>query len=126
MRDWSWKQAVPGCVLDLVTASGKVHFVLADLYGYVDALQERFPRNRHVRPKLRQSLQKLRDDGILIFHGGGSYSVNLEHEEVAVVPSEPLLGGMELPTRHQVAHTVCLRNTLLASCKTPTRPRPRA
>lgn len=34
---------------------------------------ERYPRNRNVRPKLRQQLQRLRDLGLVEFLGGGNY-----------------------------------------------------
>lgn len=33
----------------------------------------RYPANRHVRPKLRQQLQRLRDLGLIEFLGGGHY-----------------------------------------------------
>ena len=33
----------------------------------------RFPRNRHVRPKIRQQLHRLRDLGLVEFLGGGTY-----------------------------------------------------
>ena len=34
---------------------------------------ERFPENRHVREKLRQQLQRLRDLGLVLFLGAGRY-----------------------------------------------------
>jgi len=34
---------------------------------------ERFPENRHVREKLRQQLQRLRDLGLILFLGNGRY-----------------------------------------------------
>ncbi len=33
----------------------------------------RFPENRHVREKLRQQMQRLRDLGLVLFLGGGRY-----------------------------------------------------
>jgi chromosome condensin MukBEF MukE localization factor len=35
----------------------------------------RFPDNKHVREKLRQQMQKLRDLGLVSFLGGGRYEL---------------------------------------------------
>jgi type II restriction enzyme len=50
-----------------------MEFTLADVYGHVDSLAKLHPHNRHVRDKIRQQLQVLRDLGLLQFLGGGSY-----------------------------------------------------
>lgn len=51
----------------------KIRFTLADVYRYEDELARLHPRNRHVRDKIRQQLQVLRDLGIVEFLGGGRY-----------------------------------------------------
>jgi type II restriction enzyme len=48
-------------------------FSLAALYAFEAELQARHPGNRHIRPKLRQQLQRLRDSGLVTFLGGGRY-----------------------------------------------------
>jgi len=48
-------------------------FVLSDVYGFEEELKKRFPFNRFVRDKIRQQLQILRDQGLLIFEGKGRY-----------------------------------------------------
>jgi type II restriction enzyme len=42
-------------------------------YAYTDALAKLHPNNAHVRDKIRQQLQVLRDLGLLTFLGSGSY-----------------------------------------------------
>jgi len=44
-----------------------------DVYAYAAQLQELHPANRHVRDKIRQQLQVLRDLGFVEFLGGGRY-----------------------------------------------------
>lgn len=48
-------------------------FRLADLYQFEPLLSTLFPRNHHIRAKLRQQLQRLRDMGLLQFLGRGQY-----------------------------------------------------
>jgi type II restriction enzyme len=42
-------------------------FSLSQVYASVELFQKEFPRNMHVREKLRQVLQELREDGFLDF-----------------------------------------------------------
>ncbi len=60
-------------VLQVIQSLGKLEFTLADVYGHADALARLHPKNLHVRPKIRQQLQVLRDLGLLDFLGAGSY-----------------------------------------------------
>lgn len=48
-------------------------FELSDVYRFERELQFLHPRNRNLRPKIRQQLQVLRDHGFLAFAGGGRY-----------------------------------------------------
>ena len=50
-----------------------LRFSLEDIYQFEAEVQLLFPNNRHLRPKIRQQLQVLRDAGLLIFLGGGRY-----------------------------------------------------
>jgi type II restriction enzyme len=59
--------------LKVVRAIGRQEFTLADVYGHVGELQALHPSNRHVRDKIRQQLQILRDLGFLQFLGHGIY-----------------------------------------------------
>lgn len=49
------------------------HFTLAQLYEFEQVFREEFPENRHIREKLRQQLQVMRDLGKVIFLGRGRY-----------------------------------------------------
>lgn len=60
-------------VLSAVRALGKTQFSLTDVYKHADELGRLHPRNAHVRDKIRQQLQVLRDLGILEFLGAGIY-----------------------------------------------------
>ena len=56
-----------------IEAIGRPEFTLADLYLHEAVLARSFPDNSHIRPKLRQQLQKLRDANYLTFEGAGRY-----------------------------------------------------
>jgi len=60
-------------VLQVVESLRKKEFALGDVYAHEDALSELHPDNRHVRDKIRQQLQVLRDLGRLEFLGRGRY-----------------------------------------------------
>ena len=50
-------------------------FSLADLYQQEEWFQSLYPQNAHIRPKIRQQLQRLRDIGYLTFVGRGIYQL---------------------------------------------------
>lgn len=62
-------------MLNAVRSLNKSDFTLAEVYAHEDSLAELHPNNSHVRPKIRQQLQVLRDLGILEFLGAGSYRI---------------------------------------------------
>lgn len=60
-------------VLNAVRSLGKLEFTLSEIYNSETDLARAHPENRHVRPKIRQQLQVLRDLKLLDFLGGGNY-----------------------------------------------------
>ncbi|KPP82241.1 MAG: type II restriction enzyme [Oceanicaulis sp. HLUCCA04] len=52
---------------------GRKEFTIDDAYGFAPALSALYPENSHVREKIRQQLQFLRDHGWLEFVGRGRY-----------------------------------------------------
>jgi len=52
-------------VLRVVQLLHKKEFTTAEMYQFVPQLEELHPENRHVRDKIRQQLQVLRDRGFL-------------------------------------------------------------
>ncbi len=54
---------------------GKLEFSLGEIYAFKNKLQKIYPNNRHVRQKIRQQLQVLRDHGYLDFVSRGIYRV---------------------------------------------------
>lgn len=64
-----WKKDVFNC-LQLLE---KQDFTISDVYSFEDVLYEKHPTNNHVRPKIRQTLQYLRDLGFVKFVKPGVY-----------------------------------------------------
>jgi len=64
----TWKDAVRSIVLTLPQ-----EFSLREVLAHKDELQRHFPNNRFVDAKIRQSLQILRDQGLLDFVERGRY-----------------------------------------------------
>ncbi|MCY2927094.1 MAG: restriction endonuclease [Planctomycetota bacterium] len=65
-----------GWTLDVLTglrSLGKGAFSLQEAYGLERELARLYPRNRNIRPKIRQQLQVLRDLGYLRFRAPGQY-----------------------------------------------------
>jgi type II restriction enzyme len=60
-------------VLNVVRSLQKPAFELSEVYAKERELAKLHPQNRHVRDKIRQRLQVLRDLGILEFLGNGTY-----------------------------------------------------
>jgi type II restriction enzyme len=60
-------------VMKCVDAIGKQEFELDDVYAFEKRLSGLYPNNKHVRQKIRQQLQVLRDHGYLDFISRGSY-----------------------------------------------------
>jgi type II restriction enzyme len=63
-------------VLSEVRGLGKVEFTLLDVYASEASLSRLYPHNHHIRDKIRQQLQVLRDLGLIKFLGGGQYQLN--------------------------------------------------
>jgi len=60
-------------VLNVVRSLATNEFTLSEVYALESKLARLHPGNRHIRDKIRQQLQILRDMGLLEFLGGGSY-----------------------------------------------------
>ncbi len=67
-RNWT------STILLLLHTLERREFTLKDAYGFEADLKRRYPANHHVREKIRQQLQVLRNSGILIFKSRGHYS----------------------------------------------------
>ena len=64
-----WKKDVFNCLQLL----DKQDFTISDVYSFEDVLYKKHPTNNHVRPKIRQTLQYLRDLGFVKFVKPGVY-----------------------------------------------------
>ncbi|MBE5728378.1 hypothetical protein IHE51_00780 [Candidatus Parvarchaeota archaeon] len=65
----SWISDVMTCLEELPT-----NFTLSDAYKFEEKLKSLHPNNKHVKDKIRQQLQLLRNRNIIKFEGEGVYS----------------------------------------------------
>lgn len=64
-----WQKDVFDCIESMESKT----FSLSDIYKYESTLQAKHPNNKHVKEKIRQILQQLRDLGYIKFTGPGQY-----------------------------------------------------
>ncbi|MDO8663385.1 MAG: Dam-replacing domain protein, partial [Candidatus Wildermuthbacteria bacterium] len=62
-------------VMRCVDKLGKKEFALDEVYAFENELSLAHPENRHIKDKIRQQLQILRDNGYLEFIERGIYRV---------------------------------------------------
>lgn len=77
LRDERVKEA-RGWLLDImkcIDTIGKREFTLSEMYDFLLPLACLHPNNKHIKDKIRQQLQVLRDRGYLRFVGAGRYWV---------------------------------------------------
>lgn len=77
LRD-SKKTELKGWILDIMNCIdklGKQEFGLKDIYAFEDYLSKKHPENKHIKDKIRQQLQFLRDKGYLEFLKKGKYKL---------------------------------------------------
>jgi type II restriction enzyme len=60
-------------VMKCIEAIGREEFEIADVYRFEERMRQLYPENSHVREKMRQQLQVLRDAGFIEFLGRGRY-----------------------------------------------------
>ena len=60
-------------VMKCVEAIGKPDFGIDEVYAFTSALSSKYPNNLNVKPKIRQQLQVLRNNGYLEFTSRGRY-----------------------------------------------------
>lgn len=67
-----------GWLLDVMVCVDKIghnNFSLDDVYNFENELSKKHPDNRHIKDKIRQQLQVLRDKGYLEFTSRGNYQL---------------------------------------------------
>lgn len=65
-----------GWILDILNCVNAIEgrcFTLKQMYQFEEMLALKYPGNHHIKDKIRQQLQVLRDKGIIEFIGGGNY-----------------------------------------------------
>lgn len=60
-------------VMKCVDRVSQHEFSLGEIYKFESELRKIYPQNHNIRPKIRQQLQVLRDNGYLEFLGNGNY-----------------------------------------------------
>ena len=74
----SKKVELKGWILDImkcIDSLNKSEFTLQELYNFENVLSKKYPNNKHIKDKIRQQLQLLRDKNYLEFLGGGKYKL---------------------------------------------------
>ncbi len=67
-----------GWILDIMNCIDRLakrKFNIDDIYSFEKALREKYPNNKHIKDKIRQQLQFLRDKGYLRFVARGEYEL---------------------------------------------------
>ncbi len=65
-----------GWIIDSMNCIDKIKndtFSLREVYAFENQLKLKYPNNNHIKDKIRQQLQFLRDKGLIEFSGKGSY-----------------------------------------------------
>lgn len=73
------KADLKGWILDVmicIDSLNKKEFTLAEIYKFESILSQKHPENKHVKDKIRQQLQFLRDKGYLEFVESGKYKIS--------------------------------------------------
>ena len=73
------KDELRGWILDImncIDALNKKEFTLQEMYNFEPDLKMIHPENKHIKDKIRQQLQFLRDKGYVSFVGSGKYNLN--------------------------------------------------
>ena len=73
------KAELKGWILDVMSCIDKLNkkeFTLAEIYKFENILSQKHPENKHVKDKIRQQLQFLRDKGYLEFIESGKYKMS--------------------------------------------------
>lgn len=60
-------------VMNCVDTIQKETFTLKEMYTFEKFLKEKYPKNNHIKDKIRQQLQFLRDKGLIEFKSRGTY-----------------------------------------------------
>jgi len=81
----TWKDATK----DLINRIPKQIFILDDMYQFQSELQELFPKNMHIKDKIRQQLQFLRDEGYIEFvDNRGTFRKLIKNQEEQLLLEE--------------------------------------
>lgn len=70
------EQKLKGWILDIMNCIDKLNkkeFLLSEIYSFEGELSLKYPKNQHIKDKIRQQLQFLRDKGYLKFIAQGKY-----------------------------------------------------
>ena len=90
-----------------VEAIGRDAFSLDDVYAYEAQLSALYPGNANVRPKIRQQLQVLRDQGYVESSDGAATASQRRRDAAKAIRSVPL--ALEPPTRRRDGESPRLR-----------------
>ncbi|MDY0277549.1 MAG: GIY-YIG nuclease family protein [Acholeplasma sp.] len=112
LRGWNF------IVYTLIINNFKNHeFSLQELYQYEEYFRLVYPSNFHIKDKLRQTLQNLRDKGLLIFLSQGNYQMIYEIVRDEIVEEQKqelvyLLSNESIPGWVKIGRTNAIERRL--------------
>lgn len=87
-------------------------FSLNEIYSFVPYFKTAYPNNNHIEDKIRQTLQNLRNKGIISFEGSGKYrllkakdlvvSIEVKNEYVYLVSNEAMPNWVKIGKTHSL------------------------
>ncbi|MDR3063516.1 MAG: hypothetical protein LBU40_05190, partial [Methanobrevibacter sp.] len=75
---FGWKKTVYRTIMKI----NKEFFTLSDLYQNMSEFKNKYPNNSKIEPKIRQTLQQLRDLGLIEFIGNGNYKLTFYENNI--------------------------------------------
>jgi hypothetical protein len=93
-----------------------IEFTLNEIYSFVPYFKTAYPKNNHIEDKIRQTLQNLRNKGMISFEGSGKYRLlkSKELEISSVIRNEfvYLISNEAMPNWVKIGKTYSLDQRL--------------
>lgn len=87
-------------------------FSLTDIYNYESEFKKVYPANYHIKEKIRQTLQHLRDFKILTFVDKGVYRLELKNSKIENVLKDAAHGYVYLLSNESIPYWVKIGRTM--------------
>ena len=115
----NWRNLVLECIQDLCKKKKSKEFSLDDIYRYENEMRKHYPDNKHIKDKIRQQIQYLRNDGIIDFknNSGWIHTSQLRKGESFILLEDQLLFSKPTKYSKPIAKISLGRLLLVKKCK---------